>query len=35
MCEIESKLEFCEGVKETIRSSMKSLEKIEEKIKLE
>lgn len=35
MCEIESKLEFCNGVKETIRNSMKSLEKIEEKIQLE
>ena len=35
MCEIESKIPFCKGVQETLKYGLKSLEKIEHKIKLE
>lgn len=35
MCEIESKIEFCKGVTQTLKNGLKSLEKIEHKIKLE
>ena len=35
MCEIENKLEFCKGVRETFKKSTRELDKIEQKIKLE
>ena len=35
MCEIESKIQFCKGVSQTLKYGLKSLEKIEHKIKLE
>lgn len=35
MCEIEQKVVFCQGVRETLKNSIKSLDKIEHKIKLE
>ncbi len=35
MCEIENSIEFCRGVRETLKSKLKALDKIEHKIKLE
>ena len=35
MCEIESKISFCKGVRETLKCGFKSLDKIEQKIKVD
>ncbi len=35
MCEIENKIEFCKGVRDTLKYNIKALDKIEHKIKLE
>lgn len=35
MCEIESKIAFCKGVRETLKYGFKSLDKIEQKIKVD
>lgn len=35
MCEIESQIAFCKGVRQSINSAIKNLDKIENKIKME